>query len=170
MNSLWEDILAQPANLRHVVDYLYGQGRENLEAAARMLQNDRPIAMAGIASAAYLCEPACVYLGSRGRYATVVNASSALYFLSPSLGKANVIINSRSGETVEIANLSRLLSKMGIPFIAITNEPHSTVARRAEQVVWSNTRKDDLVSNCGDPAIALHDENLRHHYIWRHVC
>jgi glucosamine--fructose-6-phosphate aminotransferase (isomerizing) len=47
---------------------------------------------------------------------------------------------------VELVKLAEALVDAGIPFVAITNEPESPVARLAAHVVWSNTRKDDLVS------------------------
>ena len=145
-NKLWQDIQAQADNLRSVIEHLYGDERPRLEAAARFIRNDRPTAFIGVASAAYLCMPAQYYLGQNGRYASVVYAADALYHLLPMLRHANVVINSRSGETAEIVRLSQALADEGIPFLAITNEPESTLARQARHIVWSRTRKDELVS------------------------
>src|SRR3972149_47020 len=108
-NLLWNDILAQPANLNHVVSHLFGAERSRLEAAARFLQNDRPIAFIGMASAAYLCYPAAAYLCELGRFAVVVDAADALYTHLPALKAANVIVNTRSGETAEILKLGQAL-------------------------------------------------------------
>ncbi len=58
----------------------------------------------------------------------------------------NVVVNSRSGRTVELVKLAERLTDTGIPFTVITNEPESPVAQRASHVVRTNTRKDDLVS------------------------
>jgi glucosamine--fructose-6-phosphate aminotransferase (isomerizing) len=99
-----------------------------------------------MASAAYTCIPAQFYLGQHGRYASTVGASDALYSLLPALSEANVVINSRSGETAEIVKLGQALVEAGVPFLAVTNEPQSTLARQATHILWSNTRKDDLVS------------------------
>jgi glucosamine--fructose-6-phosphate aminotransferase (isomerizing) len=145
-NELWSDIQAQGENLRHVVRHLCGPERARLETAARFIQNDRPVAMIGVASAAYLCMPAEVYFGQRGRYASVMCASDAFYSLLPALRGANVVINTRSGETAEVVKLARALTNEGIPFVTITNEPDSTVARLARHIVWTDTRKDQLVS------------------------
>lgn len=145
-NGLWSDILTQSDNLRHVTGRLYGEERWRLEAAARFLQNDRPVAFIGVASAEYLCMPAAVYLGQRGRFATTMCASDASYSELPALRKANVVVNSRSGETAEVVKLGRLLAKEGIPFLAITNEPDSTLAGLATHIVWTDTHKDELVS------------------------
>jgi glutamine---fructose-6-phosphate transaminase (isomerizing) len=145
-NKLWQDIQAQGENLRRVIDHLCGAERPRLEAAGRFIRADRPTALIGVASAAYLCMPAQYYLGQNARYASVVYAADALYHLLPMLRHANVVINSRSGETAEIVRLSQALVAEGIPFLAITNEPESTLARQAQHVVWSQTRKDELVS------------------------
>jgi glucosamine--fructose-6-phosphate aminotransferase (isomerizing) len=99
-----------------------------------------------MASAAYTCMPAEFYLGRQGRYAGTIGASDALYSLLPALSETNVVINSRSGETAEIVKLGQALVEAGVPFLAVTNEPESTLAGQATHILWSNTRKDDLVS------------------------
>jgi len=73
-------------------------------------------------------------------------ASDALYFHFPALHNANIVINTRSGETIEVVRLGRALVEAGIHFLALTNEPDSSLARMADHVLWANTRKDDLVS------------------------
>jgi glucosamine--fructose-6-phosphate aminotransferase (isomerizing) len=145
-NPLWADIQAQGENLRHVVDHLYGAERQRLQAAAHFLDNGKPIVFTGMASAAYTNMPAEFYLGQHGRYASTIGASDALYSLLPALHGANVVINSRSGETAEIVKLGQALVEAGVPFLALTNEPESTLAHQATHILWSNTRKDDLVS------------------------
>lgn len=145
-NQLWQDIQAQADNLRHVIQHLYTHERQHLLAAAAELQNDRPVALIGIGSAAYLNMPAEVYLSKNGRFSATYNASDGYYSLLPALKKANVIINSRSGETVEVVKLSHSLAEARVPFVLITNEPESTAARLAKHVIWCDTRKDLLVS------------------------
>jgi glutamine---fructose-6-phosphate transaminase (isomerizing) len=145
-NKLWSDIQAQGNNLVGVVRHLYTTERNRIDAAAAFLRNERPIVLIGVASAEYLCMPAEVYLSQCGRYASVLCASDAYYSYLPALKNANVIINSRSGETIEVVKLGQALVENGIPFVIITNEPESTLARMATHVVWANTRKDELVS------------------------
>ena len=77
----------------------------------------------------------------------MVYASDTLYYTAEALREADVVICSRSGETAEIVALARRLNNMGIPYIvALTNEPESTLAHTASHIVWTDTRKDDLVS------------------------
>ena len=145
-NALLADILAQGQNLKNTIAHLFGPERENLAAAAKFLGSERPIIFLGMASAEFLCMPAAVFLGERGRLAGTMSASDALYSHLPSLRGAGLVINSRSGETAEVVKLARALRDYDIPFVALTNEPLSTLAGLAEQVIWTNTRKDDLVS------------------------
>jgi glucosamine--fructose-6-phosphate aminotransferase (isomerizing) len=145
-NPLWADIQSQGENLRHVIDHLYGAERARLQEAAQFLRNGKPIVFIGMASAAYTNIPAEFYLGRHGRYAATIGAADALYSLLPALRGTNVVLNSRSGETAEIVKLGQALADAGVPFLALTNEPESTLAGQAEHILWSNTRKDDLVS------------------------
>jgi glucosamine--fructose-6-phosphate aminotransferase (isomerizing) len=145
-SGLWSEIQAQGANLRQVIGHLHGPERARLEEAASLLRNDRPVALVGIGSAAYLCMPAESYLTQRGRVASVVLASDAFYNQLPALGASNIVINSRSGETVEVVRLARALADRGTPFVAITNEPESALARLATCCVTCNSQKDQLVS------------------------
>ncbi|MBI1877973.1 MAG: SIS domain-containing protein [Chloroflexi bacterium] len=146
-NFLWTEIQAQGDNLRHIIEHLYGPELKQLQKAGKFLRNDKPIVFVGMGSAAYLCLPAEFYLNQQGRYANVLYASEAFYNnLIPALKHTNVVFNSRSGETVEVVKLSQALTEAKIPFVAITNEPESTLARQAAHVVWSDSRKDELVS------------------------
>ncbi len=145
-NTLWSDILAQKTNLGNVVRHLYTGERACVEAAATALRDQKPILFVGVASAAYSSMPAESYFRRHGRFASVLCASEALYSTPAQLEGAHVVVNSRSGETAEVVKLARLLHDRGIPFVAITNEPDSTVARLATYLIWAKTHKDHLVS------------------------
>ncbi len=145
-NPLWNDIQAQGDNLKTVIAHLLGQEMSHIEQSAAFLKNEKPITLIGIGSAAYLCEPAAAVLQQNGRPAYVVCASDALYSALPSLRQTNVVINSRSGETIEVVKVCQALVQEDIPYILITNEPESTAAKTARHVIWSNSRKDELVS------------------------
>ena len=122
-NILLNDIYAESENLAQVIDHLYGLEYANLKAACDFLNNEKPIVFIGMTSAAYLCHPAEHFLSSHGRLALVMQASDALHSQLPALGQANVVINSRSGQTAEIVKLAETLKNEKIPFLAITNEP-----------------------------------------------
>jgi glucosamine--fructose-6-phosphate aminotransferase (isomerizing) len=145
-NALINDINAQGENLQRVIGHLYGTEFAHLQSAREFLDNEKPIVFIGMTSAAYLCHPAEHFLSSQGRLAMVLQASDALYSQLPALRSANVVINSRSGKTVEIVKLAEALKQEKIPFLAITNEPDSPLADMADHVLWTNSHQDDLVS------------------------
>jgi glucosamine--fructose-6-phosphate aminotransferase (isomerizing) len=145
-NNLWVDIQWQAKNLEQVIGHLLGAERSRLEAAADSLRDGRPITFIGLGSAAYLCMPAEIFLQSRGILSSVIVASEAYYNLLPSLKFTNVVINSRSGETIEVVRLGQALVENGIPFTLITNEPDSSLARMAARIIWAHSRADELVS------------------------
>jgi glucosamine--fructose-6-phosphate aminotransferase (isomerizing) len=145
-NKLWADIQAQGDNLANVVAHLFGAERPRLEAAARFLAGEQPVVLTGVASAEYLCMPAAIFLARNGRTALTLCAADAIYTHLPMLRGARVVINTRSGETAEVVRLAQALKEAEIPFLALTNEPESTVGRMADHLLWANTRKDDLVS------------------------
>lgn len=145
-NILLNDISAQSENLARVIGHLYGPEYANLKAACHFLTNEKPIVFIGMTSAAYLCHPAEHFLCSHGRLAMVMQASDALHSQLPALRQANVVINSRSGQTAEIIKLAETLKKEKVPFLAITNEPESPLAHLADHILWTNSHKDDLVS------------------------
>jgi len=145
-NPLWDDILAQGENLNRVIRHLRGPEAPAVKRAADFLRNGKPTVFIGMGSAAYLCMPAEAYMGRVGAPAWVMNASDALYTYWPTLANVNVVLNTRSGQTVELVKLAERLTEAGRPFVAITNEPDSPVAKMAPYVIWANTRKDDLVS------------------------
>lgn len=147
MNTiLWSEINSQGQNLRQVISHLLGPERDKLDAAANILRNGKPILFTGMGSAEYLCAAAEHYLCSRGIPAVTVSASEADYHLFPMIKHFNVVINSRSGETIEIVKLSEKLKSHHIPFIALTNEPTSTLAQNSTHVICSNSIADTLVS------------------------
>ncbi len=132
--------------MAQVIDHLYGLEYASLKAACEFLDNEKPIVFIGMTSAAYLCHPAEHFLCSHGRLAMVMQASDALHSQFPALGQANVVINSRSGQTAEIVKLAKTLKNEQVPFLAITNEPESPLAQLADHVLWTNSHQDDLVS------------------------
>lgn len=147
MNTfMWAEIKSQGDNIRQVTNHLFGPERKILDKAADILRNGKPIMFIGMGSAEYLCAPAEHFLCSKGIFAVTVSASEAFYHLFPAIKNFNVVINSRSGETIEIVKLSEKLKSHHIPVIALTNEPSSTLARNSTYVIWANSRVDTLVS------------------------
>jgi len=82
---------------------------------------------------------------NHGIAAQYIDATEAIYGLITGFKDSALVLNTRSGETVELVKLVQIARESGIPTIAVTNEPGSTVGRLAEVCIPTYSRWDDLV-------------------------
>ncbi len=145
MTPLLQNILDQPANLVGVCDYHLGDGQLSLHQAARVIGSARRLILSGMGSSLFACYPLSNYLAAHGIASAVLDTAELLHYQQPAWQNAVVILVSRSGESVEVVKL--LPSLHAATIIGITNEPDSTLARRAQHVV--------LMASCPDQAVAV---------------
>ena len=143
--SAWTDIISQTENLRSVIEKHASTSSQEMERAARLLRGTGKITYTGVGSGLNATIPACTYLMSHAIPAQYIDATEALYELFPGLKNSSLVINTRSGETVELIKLAAMAKKAGIPTIAVTNEPSSTVGRLVDACISTYSRWDDLV-------------------------
>ncbi len=143
--SVWEDILSQPENLHHMIEAHRGANRQPLEKAAEMASGCNRILFTGVGSGLNATIPAVYYLMSRGRAAEYIDTTELVYNLYPGMAGSLLVLNTRSGETAELIRAAELAKQVGVPSIAVTNEPASTVARLADACLPTYSRWDDLV-------------------------
>jgi glutamine---fructose-6-phosphate transaminase (isomerizing) len=143
--SVWADINSQTENLRSVVEKHASTSRPDMERAARLLKGAGRVTYTGVGSGLNATIPACTYLMSRAIPAQYIDATEAVYELFPGLPGSALVLNTRSGETVELVKLAEMSRKAGIPTVAVTNEPGSTVGRMADVSIPTYSRWDDLV-------------------------
>jgi glucosamine--fructose-6-phosphate aminotransferase (isomerizing) len=143
--SVWIDIVSQAENLRLVIEKHATTSRKAMERAARILTGAARITYAGVGSGLNATIPACTYLMARGIPAQYIDATEAAYELFPGIQGSALVLNTRSGETVELAKLADMARRAGIPTVAVTNEPGSTVGRMADVCIPTYSRWDDLV-------------------------
>lgn len=147
MNAVLRDIHNQPASLTRVIAHQFGDGAADLRAAAAILRQARRVVFTGMGSSLFASIPAACFLSSRGIAAETVETSELLYFHGRSLAPDTaVVLVSRSGETVEITRLLPSLKQAGIPFIAVTNEPGSSLARDAANTILVKSDPDKLIA------------------------
>jgi glucosamine--fructose-6-phosphate aminotransferase (isomerizing) len=65
----------------------------------------------------------------------VINASEFAY--RPALGASLAIAITQSGETADVLEAARRIHSMGVPILAITNVPYSSVTSLASQVIYT---------------------------------
>lgn len=143
--SVWEDILSQAENLQHVVTAHAEQPRGQLDSAALLLKKANHVVFSGVGSGLNSCIPAVYYLMERGKSASYLDTTEAIYGLANGLRDAALVLNTRSGETIELIKLGQFARENHIPMVVVTNEPDSTVGKLADVCIPTYSRWDDLV-------------------------
>jgi glucosamine--fructose-6-phosphate aminotransferase (isomerizing) len=143
--SVWTDISSQTENLRLVLEKHANTSRPDMERAARLLKGAGRIIYTGVGSGLNATIPACTYLMSRGIPAQTIDTTEVVYDLFPGLQGSALVLNTRSGETVELVRLAEMACSAGIPMVAVTNEPGSTVGRLVDVCLPTHSRWDELV-------------------------
>lgn len=91
------------------------------------------IAVAGMGKSGIICKKIAATLSSTGSPAIFLHAAEAVHGDVGLLGKQDVVLAvSKSGETAEILQILNIVKRLGLPLIAMTGNPGSTLARMAE--------------------------------------
>jgi glucosamine--fructose-6-phosphate aminotransferase (isomerizing) len=143
--SVWDEILSQPENILQVIQAHEHSDRQALEIAARLAAGSTRLIFTGVGSGLNATIPAVYYLMSRGRAAEYIDSTELVYNLHPGMAGSLLVLNTRSGETAELIRTAELANQAGVPTVAVTNEPESTVARLATVCLPTHSRWDDLV-------------------------
>ena len=138
-----DNIRNQPFSLSCVADHHFGEGAEELHAAASTIRSTGSVVFTGMGSSMSAAIPAAYYLESQGFRAEVVETSEWLHFGTgwPRPGAAVVV--SRSGETIEIV---KLLPRLKVPSIGVTNVRDSQLARETKHSIFVNSEADRMVA------------------------
>lgn len=153
MNRFLKDILDQPSVLDHVLNTLTGEGLKDIQRAAEEVRQAARIVLTSMGSAYYSCMP-MAYALSR-LHPNVHLAETSELMRIPFFPDTLYIIMSRSGESGEIAEFSRLLKERGERLIAITITPSSTLAANASLVITDPSSYDGLICAKAYTSLAL---------------
>lgn len=131
MTHFLSDILRQPTELQHTLDYFLQVGRPSLETASAAIRRARQVYLTGIGSSwhAALNASALFYAGAHPVY--MQDAAELLEYAAFPPESAIIII-SRSGRSVEIVQLLAKARANGVTVIAITNSPDGVLAKQAQ--------------------------------------
>src|ERR1035438_9759736 len=143
LSVMLDNISNQPFSLGCVADHQFGEGAEELRAAAAAIRSAGSVVFTGMGSSMSAAIPAAYYLQSQGFPAEVVETSEWLHFGSgwPSAGA--VVLVSRSGETIEIVKLLPRLKSLSI---GVTNVRESQLARETQHAIYINSEADRMVA------------------------
>lgn len=139
------DILDQPESLRKALPvYLGPEYLERMVDLAR-LKFDR-IIFSGMGSSNFCSLGASILLNSGGYSSEVKSAGHLLHYDMEQAGKGTLLfLISQSGESIEITNILDRLPE-GSVVAAITNNPSSTLAKRADLTFNLNVAAEESVT------------------------
>jgi glutamine---fructose-6-phosphate transaminase (isomerizing) len=145
MSQLAQDIQSQPDSLARVLKHQCGDGLPALLEAARLLGSGRRVIITGIGASLFASISLEYFLCSHQIDANAIEAAEFLHYRHEGYRNAVVIIVSRSGESIEIVRLLKLL-KGRQTIIGISNEPGSLLAREAEISLHVGSLADEMVA------------------------
>jgi len=91
------------------------------------------IAVTGMGKSGIICKKIAATLSSTGSPAIFLHAAEAMHGDVGLLGPHDVVLAvSKSGETLEILQLLNVAKRLGLPLIAMSGNPNSTLARMAD--------------------------------------
>jgi len=138
-----DNIRNQPFSLSCVAVHHFGEGAEVLHAAAVAIRSAGSVVFTGMGSSMSAAIPAAYYLESQGFRAEVVETSEWLHFGAGWPRPGAAVLVSRSGETIEIV---KLLPRLKVPSIGVTNVRDSQLARETKHSIFINSEADRMVA------------------------
>jgi glucosamine--fructose-6-phosphate aminotransferase (isomerizing) len=132
--------------MARVLDLHAGPGLSRLEEAARALGEARRVVLTGMGSSYFACIPLHYYLCSRGVPALLVETAELLHYQAPALEDAAIVLVSRSGDTVEIDKLLKVIRERRVITIGVTSESESTLASQARHLIVVGHFPDELIA------------------------
>lgn len=149
MNPFLEEIYQQPQAVRDTAAYHYGDdGMSVLCRLGELWETGRysRFVFTGMGSSYFISESAACLLNSFGIDACAVNSGELLHYRMPMLGQDSVLVCiSQSGESYEVVKLLDSVCQ-DVKVIAITNNPESTLACRAEHVLLCKAGIEEMTS------------------------
>ncbi|MEO2068177.1 MAG: KpsF/GutQ family sugar-phosphate isomerase [Desulfurobacteriaceae bacterium] len=117
---------------------------ENFVKAVKLLLNTKGrVVLTGVGKSGLICKKIAATFSSTGTPAFFLHPADAAHGdLGMVKGDDTIIAVSNSGETAELLNIVPILKSFGIPIIAITNNPSSSLAKLSDVVLLLNVRKE----------------------------
>lgn len=127
---------------------------KNFEKAVRMMANCKNrVILTGMGKPGLIARKLSATLASTGTPSLYLHPAEAVHGdLGMVTSQDLIIAISQSGETAEIVRLLPILKKKGVPLIAMTSMPKSTLARHAEVVLDLGVTKEACPLNLAPSA------------------
>ncbi len=139
-----------------VAGLLENLGDEFVRAAKQVLMTKGRVIFTGMGKSGYIAQKCASTFTSIGTLSGFLHPAEGFHGDLGIVGKGDLlIVISNSGETAEIIDLLPPLKKIGVPVIAVTANPDSTIARRADVHLWIGDVKESDPDNLIPTASAL---------------
>jgi glucosamine--fructose-6-phosphate aminotransferase (isomerizing) len=145
-SRLMQDILGQEKSLERVLARQSGVGRAAMLEAAWSLREASRIVITAIGASLHSAYPLHYALTASGMNCSIVEIAELLHYQERICAGAVVVIFSRSGESIEVVKLLDKLKGVASRVIAVTNEPESTLAKRADVTIFVDSLADEIVA------------------------
>jgi glutamine---fructose-6-phosphate transaminase (isomerizing) len=145
-SRLMQDILGQEKSLARVLEWQTGSGRAAMLEAAWSLREASKIVITAIGASLHSAYPLHYALAGSGMNCSIVEIAELLHYQERICAGAVVVIFSRSGESIEVVKLLDKLKGVASRVIALTNEPESTLAKRADVTIFVDSLPDEIVA------------------------
>jgi len=113
-----------------------------------ILKTKGRVVLTGVGKSGLICKKIAATLSSTGTPAFFLHPADAVHGdLGMVRGDDTVIAVSNSGETEELLNVVPIIKSFGIPVIAVTNNPTSSLAKLADVTLLLHTRRKGGLSS-----------------------
>ncbi|WP_022846887.1 MULTISPECIES: KpsF/GutQ family sugar-phosphate isomerase [unclassified Desulfurobacterium] len=118
-------------------------GTEFVKAVSILLKTEGRVVLTGMGKSGLICKKIAATLSSTGTPSFYLHPADAVHGdLGMLKGDDTVIAISNSGETAELLNIIPIIKSFGIPTIAITNNPVSSLAKLCDVSLFLNVKKE----------------------------
>jgi glucosamine--fructose-6-phosphate aminotransferase (isomerizing) len=149
VNKFLNEIIGQPEAVDATLSYyLTNDGVEKLKNLRQLVCNEQidHIIFTGMGSSYFVSYAASCLFNSLGLRSCAINTSELLYYHYPMIDKETVVVPvSQSGESVEVVRLLEKLPK-DVLCIGVSNEEHSSLTKKAKEVLLSQAGKEEMTS------------------------
>jgi glucosamine--fructose-6-phosphate aminotransferase (isomerizing) len=149
MNRFLKEIEEQPGALKDTLQYyIEGEGRERVQRVAMLWQSGQyeKIIFTGMGSSYFISYAATCLLNCNKINSFAINAGELLHYQFPLLDKKILLVCiSQSGESFEIVKIMEQVPP-NITVIAISNEPESTLVKKAQVSLLSIAGKEEMTT------------------------
>jgi glucosamine 6-phosphate synthetase-like amidotransferase/phosphosugar isomerase protein len=154
LNRFLQDILDQPYELKHVLNYSLKEQSGNIRKAASMIKESERVVLTSMGSAIFSLMPMQSLLSKLHPNCQIIETSELLVN-NPFSEKTLYIIMSRSGESGEIAEFAKILKSGNHDLIAITMTTESTLAKNAVLTIHDPASYDGFICTKAYTSMAL---------------